>query len=638
MKDKCYVTTPIYYASGKVQVGNTYTTVACDALARFNRQMGRKTFYLTGMDEHGQKIAEAATKANLTPQAFVDQMAEDTKKLWQTLHISYDYFIRTTDKIHEEVVANVFEKLLAQDDIYLGSYQGHYCVSCETFFTKTQLGENNTCPDCGKPTKLVSEESYFLRLKKYSNKLLDYIKNHPDFIMPETRRNEVISFIEAGLEDLCVSRTSFSWGIKVKSNPKHVIYVWIDALFNYLTALGYGTKDEQNYQNFWLDNDNVCHVVGKDILRFHAIYWPIMLMALDIPIKFKLYVHGWILAKDGKMSKSRGNAVYPTDMVNRYGVDALRYYLTKELPLGNDGLFSCERFVERYNAELANDLGNLVSRTIAMINKYFEGIVPKVGEKTPYDDDLILNINENIHKTIECFDKFELQNGITATWNLINRVNKYIDETAPWVLAKEQKISSLQTVMNYLATSLKIIAYLVAPYLVETSPKILRALGLDEKDLNLKDLTFLPNLAGQKVTQIANLFNRLDLQEEQKYFATLEPKAPATTNTTTLISIDEFMKASLKVGQIIEATKHPNADKLLVSKIKIGDEIKQIVSGIAKFYDPKELIGKKVIVVCNLAPAKVRGILSEGMVLCASHNDELELIEIKNLPSGAIVK
>lgn len=640
MCKKCYISTPIYYASGKVQIGNSYTTVACDAFARFNRLMGRTTFYLTGMDEHGQKIEEASKKANMTPQELVDQVASDTKKLWQTMGIDYDYFIRTTDKNHEEVVAKIFERLLANDDIYLGSYSGHYCVSCESFFTKTQLGENDTCPDCGKPTKLVSEESYFLRLKKYASRLLQYINEHEDFIVPATRRNEVISFIESGLEDLCVSRTSFSWGIKVPSNPKHVIYVWIDALFNYLTALGYGSSDDKLYQEFWLNNDHVYHVVGKDILRFHAIYWPIMLMALDIPIKFKLYVHGWILTKDGKMSKSKGNAVYPMDLINRYGVDALRYYLTKELPLGNDGLFSYERFILRYNAELVNDLGNLVSRTLSMVNKYFDGQIPCAKVKTSYDLSLEQVATDAIQKTIQCFEEFRLQDGISETWQLVRRANKYIDETAPWILAKDEATKdALASVLYHLVESLRIIAVLVSPYLISTSKKILFAIDKEKANYRLDQLAFGEDFSQAKINKIDNLFQRLDLEKELAYYESIKPKTPTIQEEIqSTINMEDFSKVVLKVGEIVKCEKHPNADKLLVSQIKIGPQTRQIVSGIANYYKPEELIGKKVVVVANLAKAKIRGVESEGMILCASNNDQLEVLEIKNLPSGAIIK
>ena len=646
MCKKCYVTTPIYYASGKVQIGNSYTTVACDVYARFNRQMNRKTFYLTGMDEHGQKIEEAAKSAGVTPQEHVDRVAKETNDLWHTMKISHDYFVRTTDKNHEELIQRVFEKMLAKGDIYLGSYTGNYCVSCETFYTKSQLGENETCPDCGKPTKLVAEESYFLNLKKYANKLLEYINEHPDFIQPETRKNEVVSFIEAGLEDLCVSRTSFEWGIKVPSNPRHVVYVWVDALFNYLSALNYDTENDELYKEFWLNNDNACHVVGKDILRFHAIYWPIMLMSMDIPINFKLYVHGWILTKEGKMSKSRGNAVYPMDLINRYGVDSVRYYLAKELPLGNDGLFSYERFIERYNTELANDLGNLVSRSVSMINKYFGGNIPSKNlEETEFDESLRSVATNSIKDTINAFNGFRLQDGMNATWQFVRRVNKYIDETAPWVLAKDEALKGkLASVMYHLAESLRVIAILTAPYLVETAPKILYAIGKENEELRLDTLEFGSSFEGITTNKVDNLFQRLDMEAELKYYESLKvqteaPKEePKKEEEIAKISIDDFAKVSLKVGEIVESKKHPNAEKLLVSQIKIGNETRQIVSGIAKYYDPSNLVGKKVIVVTNLAPIKIRGVESCGMVLCAADGEELELIEIKNLPSGAVVR
>ena len=646
MCKKCYVTTPIYYASGKVQIGNSYTTVACDVYARFNRQMNRKTFYLTGMDEHGQKIEEAAKNAGVTPQEHVDRVAKETNDLWKTMKISHDYFVRTTDKNHEELIQRVFEKMLAKGDIYLGAYTGNYCISCETFYTKSQLGEGDTCPDCGKPTKLVSEESYFLNLKKYANQLLEYINTHPDFIQPETRKNEVVSFIEAGLEDLCVSRTSFEWGIKVPSNPKHVVYVWVDALFNYLSALNYDTNNDELYKEFWVNNDNACHVVGKDILRFHAIYWPIMLMSMDIPINFKLYVHGWILTKEGKMSKSRGNAVYPMDLINRYGVDSVRYYLAKELPLGNDGLFSYERFIERYNTELANDLGNLVSRSVSMINKYFGGNIPSESlEPTEFDESLRSVAKTAIEETIKSFDGFRLQDGMNATWQFVRRVNKYIDETAPWVLAKDEALKGkLASVMYHLAESLRVIAILTAPYLVETAPKILYAIGKENEELRLDTLEFGSSFKGINTNKVDNLFQRLDMEAELKYYEEMkkqaeEPKEePKQEEKIAEIKIDDFAKVSLKVGEIIDSKKHPNAEKLLVSQIKIGNETRQIVSGIAKYYDPSTLIGKKVIVVTNLAPIKIRGVESFGMVLCAANNDDLELIEIKELPSGSIVR
>lgn len=640
---KCYVTTPIYYASGTPQLGNSYSTVACDVFARFNRLMNRDTFYLTGMDEHGQKIEEVAAKAKIDPQAFTDKIAEGTKNIWKDLNISYDYFIRTTDKNHVEAVQMIFEKLLANGDIYLGSYTGNYCVSCETFFTKSQLAEGDTCPDCGKPTKLVSEESYFLNLKKYSDRLLKFIDENPKFIIPETRKNEVVSFIESGLEDLCVSRTTFKWGVPVLSNPKHVVYVWIDALANYITALGYGSEDESNYKKYWLENNNIYHVIGKDILRFHAIYWPILLMALDIPVNYQLVVHGWILNRDGKMSKSRGNAVYPEDLYSRYGSDSVRYYLAKEMPLGNDGLFSYDRFMERYNTDLANDLGNLVSRTVSMIEKYFDGVIPSSYKNTEFDKSLEECANKAISETISEFDKFELQNAMNATWELINRANKYVDETAPWTLAKDPANKELlASVMYHLAESIRVAAHLVAPYLVETAPKILEQLGINES-LSIENLKFGANLGGIKVSKGEALFKRLDIKAELKFYeekqkAALEALKKKEEPKKELITIDDFAKVELKVGEILESKRHENAEKLLVSKIKIGDEVRQIVSGIAKYYDPQTLVGRKVIVVTNLQPVKIRGVESNGMVLCAADDEKLELIEIKELNSGSTVR
>ena len=642
---KCYVTTPIYYASGTPQLGNSYSTVACDVFARFNRLMNRDTFYLTGMDEHGQKIEEVAARAKMDPQAFTDKIAMGTKQIWKDLNITYDYFIRTTDDNHVKAVQKIFEKLLANGDIYLGSYTGNYCVSCETFFTKSQLAEGDTCPDCGKPTKLVSEESYFLNLKKYSDRLLKFIEENPKFIIPETRKNEVVSFIESGLEDLCVSRTTFKWGVPVLSNPKHVVYVWIDALANYITALGYGSNDDSNFKKYWLENNNIFHVIGKDILRFHAIYWPIMLMALDLPINFQLVVHGWILNRDGKMSKSRGNAVYPEDLYSRYGSDSVRYYLAKEMPLGNDGLFSYDRFMERYNTDLANDLGNLVSRTVSMIEKYFNGVIPSSYKNTEFDASLQECANRAITTTISEFEKFELQNAMNATWELINRANKYVDETAPWTLAKDpENIDLLASVMYHLAESIRVSAHLVAPYLVETAPKILEQLGIKE-ELCLENLKFGANLGGIKVCKGEALFKRLDIKAELKFFEEKQKAQLDALNKSKkeepkkeLITIDDFAKVELKVGEILESKRHENAEKLLVSKIKIGDEVRQIVSGIAKHYDPATLVGRKVIVVTNLQPVKIRGVESNGMVLCAADGEKLELIEIKDASSGSVVR
>lgn len=642
--NKCYITTPIYYASGKVHIGNAYTTVACDASARFERLMGKDVRYLTGMDEHGLKIQQSAEKAGVTPLEHVNKIASETKQLWKDLKITYDDFIQTTEIRHTEIVQKVFEQLLANDDIYLGHYEGDYCVSCEAYFTKSQLGEGNTCPDCGKPTTVVSEESYFLRLKKYAKPLLDFINENPDFIQPETRRNEVVSFIESGLEDLCVSRTTFTWGIPIPSNPKHVIYVWIDALFNYLSALGYGSSDDSNYQKYWVNNNDVRHIVGKDILRFHAIYWPIMLMALNIPINFKLFVHGWILMKSGKMSKSKGNMVYPMDLAARYSVDAVRYYLIKELPLGNDGLFSYERFVERYNNDLANDLGNLLSRTVSMINKYFNGSLNNDLEKTDFDEILESTINTNIEEYKKEMTAFRLQNAVNKMNAIVSRANKYIDETTPWVLAKDENCKAkLASVMYHLAEALRVTSNLIAPIMPEVAEKIRVALGIELEFDDMNTLGFGYKYTNNVVEKIEPLFKRVDLAEELAYFEAQSKakeivKEEKQEEKIDEITIDDFAKVSLKVGQIIKSEKHPNAEKLLVSQIKIGDETRQIVSGIAKFYDPNNLIGKKVIVVTNLKPVKIRGVESFGMVLCATNGDDLELIEIKELKDGSIVR
>ncbi len=641
MKKKCYVSTPIYYASGNVQIGNTYSTVAADVYARFNRNLNRYTFFLTGMDEHGQKIEEAALKANMDPKAYVDNIALETKTLWKNLYMTNDGFIQTTDPNHERVVQQIFEKMLEKGDIYLGSYSGEYCVSCETFYTKSQIAEEGICPDCGKPLRTVSEESYFLRLTKYADRLLEYIETHPDFIKPVTRKNEVVSFIKSGLEDLCVSRTSFKWGIPILSNPKHVIYVWIDALSNYITALGYNSEDDKNYQNFWVNNNNKCHIIGKDILRFHAVYWPIMLMSLDLPIDFTLYVHGWILTKEGKMSKSRGNAVYPMDLVNRYGVDPVRYYLAKELPLGNDGLFSWDRFVERYNTDLVNDLGNLLSRTVSMVNKYNDGTIIKPnGLVTAFDADLEKAISDAINANINSFDNFELQSGIIAVNNLVSRANKYIDETMPWALAKDvAKKAELDSVLYHLVEVLRVSAHLYDPVIPDASRKVLNALGVEDF-VNTDKLVFGYDYLNKVASSLEPLFKRVKLEEELAYYESL--KTPVVKEIQfekkDEITIDDFAKCNLIVGEILECKKHEKADKLLVSQVKLGSETRQIVSGIAAYYKPEDLIGKKVIVVENLKPVKIRGVESFGMLLCASHEDKLELIEIKNIPSGAVIR
>lgn len=632
-KKTCYITTPIYYSSGHVHIGNSYTTIACDVFARYHRLKGDDTFYLTGMDEHGLKIEEAAKKIGKDPQDFVNQIASDTKALWKDLNISNDDFIQTSENRHTKVVQQIFEQLLQKGDIYLGYYEGDYCVSCEAFFTKTQVGEECICPDCGKPTRKIKEESYFLNLKKYSNRLLQHIADHPDFIQPESRRNEVVSFIEQGLEDLCVSRTSFKWGIPVLSNPKHVVYVWIDALCNYITALGYGSNNPELFEKYWLKGDTIAHVVGKDILRFHAIFWPIILMALDIPLNFKLYVHGWVLMKEGKMSKSVGNIVYPQDVTSRYGLDSLRYYLVREMPLGNDCLFSYDRFVERYNTDLANDLGNLVSRTIAMINKYFEGYVQKPTQTLNPNSIQLANLaSETIEKYQDGFTNFRFQSGLIEVWNLVSRANKYIDETSPWVLAKDEaKKEELNEVMYHLYESLRLIAMMILPVVPTTAQTILSNLQVSKDNQAFDHLVFGVTVKEKVKEKIEVLFKRLDVFEEQKYHQNNTNKVENEIKPTMKeeISIADFEKVDIRVGEILEAIKIDGSDKLLIFKIKIEDKVRQIISGIAQFYDPKELVGKKVLVVANLKPVKIRGYLSEGMILTASSSkDSLEVLQV----------
>lgn len=516
----CYITTPIYYSSGNVHLGNSYTTIVCDVFARYHRLKGYDTFFLTGMDEHGQKIEKSAENQGKTPQQLVDEVAVSTSQLWKNLQISNDDFIRTSEKRHMDIVQKIFEQLLAQDDIYLSHYEGDYCISCEAFFTKSQLGPDNTCPDCSRPTTKVKEESYFLRLKKYEQQLLSYIKTHPEFIQPETRKNEVVSFIEQGLEDLCVSRTSFSWGIPVLSNPKHVVYVWIDALSNYLSTLGYLSDDDHMYQKFWMNGDEVVHAVGKDILRFHAIYWPIMLFALQVPIRFKLYAHGWVLMNGGKMSKSKGNIVYPMDVIDRYGLDAFRIYMTKEMSLGHDGVFTYERFIEKYNMDLANDLGNLVSRTISMINKYFEGVVVKPSQNyTPFDESVHTLSQNVIQKFDEAMSSFHFQTALIELWTLIGRANKYIDETMPWTVFKDEtRKDELNSILYHLFEMLRLTAILLSPVAPQTSITILDELGVDASMRSYDALVFGKTIQSRVIEKAIVLFKRLDMEEEiQKY-------------------------------------------------------------------------------------------------------------------------
>ena len=657
-----YITTPIYYPSGKFHIGSAYTTVACDVLARYKRLMGYDVFYLTGLDEHGQKIQQKAEEAGITPQKYVDGMAEEVKELWELLDISYDQFIRTTDDYHEKVVADVFERLLAQDDIYLGEYSGWYSVSDEEFFTESQLEEvfrdesgkviGGIAPS-GHEVEWVSEESYFLRLGKYADRLVEFFHAHPDFIQPDGRMNEIIkNFIEPGLEDLAVSRTSFTWGVKVPSNPKHVVYVWIDALLNYATALGYGQDDHANFDKFW--NGTVFHMVGKDILRFHSIYWPIMLMMLDLKLPERLIAHGWFVMKDGKMSKSKGNVVYPEMLVERFGLDPLRYYLMRSLPVGSDGTFTPEDYVGRINYELANDLGNLLNRTVAMINKYFEGEVPVYVENvTNFDADLAAVVADSLAQYHKQMNAVDYPRALEAVWNIISRTNKYIDETAPWVLAKDDtKIDELAAVMAHLVASLRVVAHLIQPFMMTTSNAIMEQLGLGaDFDLENLDLAGLPT--GIKVvTKGTPIFPRLDMDEEIAYIKEqMESGKPAIkkewkpeeielTLNRKEIKFDDFDKLEIRVAEVKEVSKVEGSDKLLQFRLDAGDtEDRQILSGIAKFYpNEQELVGRKVQIVANLKPRKMMGRISQGMILSAEHGDQLTLLSVDpSVPNGSLI-
>ena len=662
MTKSFYITTPIYYPSGKLHIGSAYTTIACDVLARYKRMMNYDVFYLTGLDEHGQKIQQKAEEAGITPQAYVDGMAVGVKELWQLLDISYDKFIRTTDDYHEKVVAQVFERLLAQDDIYLGEYSGWYSVSDEEFFTESQLAEvyrdengkvvGGVAPS-GHEVEWVSEESYFLRLSKYQDRLVEFFKSQPDFITPDGRLNEMLkNFIEPGLEDLAVSRTTFTWGVPVPSNPKHVVYVWIDALLNYVTALGYGQEDHENFDKFW--NGTVFHMVGKDILRFHSIYWPILLMMLDIKLPERLIAHGWFVMKDGKMSKSKGNVIYPEMLVERFGLDPLRYYLMRSLPVGSDGTFTPEDYVARINYELANDLGNLLNRTVAMINKYFGGQVPAYVENvTAFDVDLAKVVEENIAEYHKQMNAVDYPRALEAVWNIISRTNKYIDETAPWVLAKEDgDKEQLAAVMAHLAASLRVVAHLIQPFMMNTSNAIMEQLGLG-LDFDLEDLT----LAAfpENITVVAKgtpIFPRLDMEEEIAYIQSQMtagkpqekewiPEEVELKSEKDEIKFEDFDKVEIRVAEVKEVERVEGSDKLLRFRLDAGDgEDRQILSGIAKFYpNEQELVGKKLQIVANLKPRKMmKKYVSQGMILSAEHGDQLTVLTVDpSVPNGSII-
>ncbi len=644
-KPTFYVTTPIYYPSGKLHIGHAYTTIAADAIARFKRFCGYDVRFLTGTDEHGEKIQKKAQEAGMSEIEFLDAQIADIKKLWEKLEISNDDFIRTTDKErHEVIIQKIFTKLYEQGDIYKGSYEGNYCVPCESFWTESQMIDGHKCPDCGRETKIVKEESYFFRLSKYQDRIRDLFEN-TDFVLPESRKNEMIkNFIDPGLEDLSVTRTSFDWGIKVPFDEDHVIYVWIDALCNYITSLGYMSEDDSKFKNYWPAN---VQLVAKEIVRFHTIIWPALLMALDLPLPQRVFGHGWILFADDKMSKSKGNIVYPGQMVDKYGVDALKYFLLREFSFGQDGSYTHRNFITRINSDLANDLGNLVSRTVSMVEKYNDGILVVNDAKTEFDDELI-----NLYKEIRVdFEKqmndLMFHEALESVWRFVRRTNKYIDETMPWALAKDDsKKDQLNHVLYNLCESIRLISTLISSLLPDTARKIFYQLGIEglEELTNWESTDTFGLIAdGTKVHRGEVLFPRLDVEEEikvlEEMFAEKIVDQEVKLDHKEEITIDDFSKVEMRVGKVVKCEKHPKADKLLVSQIKIGSEVRQIVSGIANYYKSEDMVGKSVVVVCNLKPVKLRGVESQGMILAAGNDgDALVLPEAIGANDGAEVR
>ena len=643
-KKPYYITTAIAYTSGKPHIGNTYEIVLTDAIARYRRAQGYDVFFQTGTDEHGQKIEEKAKEQGITPKAFVDGVASTVRVTFDMMNTSYDYFIRTTDEGHEKQVQKIFRKLYEQGDIYKGTYEGLYCTPCESFWTESQLADG-CCPDCGRPVKKAKEEAYFFRMQKYADRLMKHIEEHPEFIQPESRKNEMINnFLKPGLQDLCVSRTSFTWGIPVDFDPKHVIYVWIDALSNYITSLGYDADGNhgENFKKYWPAD---VHIIGKDILRFHTIYWPIMLMALDLPLPKQVFGHPWLLVGDGKMSKSKGNVIYADEPVHYFGVDAVRYFVLHEMPFAQDGTITWDLVVERINSDLANILGNLVSRTISMSNKYFDGEIrnPKVSE--PVDEELIALALETPKRVEKKMDELRVGDAIDEIFTLLRRSNKYIDETTPWILGKdENKKERLATVLYNLLESIRFAAVLLESFIPQTGEKILDALGTKQRSLeSLQEFGAL-ECDHSLVKKMEMLFARIDAEAFQKQLEADKAASGAKEKKSAskeAITIDDFAKVELKVGTVIACEKHPKADKLLVEQVDLGDETRQIVSGIAKFYSPEAMIGQKVVVVTNLKPVKLCGVESQGMILCAAQEDDadLSLVTIaKDLPNGTIVR